>query len=147
MKDRFTLDVVDALDPEFDRLAKLARSEDFRFMDTLIDRWRDGSNRFDQPGEVYLAVRRNGRLIAAGGLNRDPYCQEPGTGRVRHVYVEPDVRRSGAGRLLVEAIVDRARDAFKIVRLRTQTQRGALFYEALGFVRCDDPTATHRLAL
>lgn len=132
-----------AMDAAVVGMAARASGEGFVFMQTLLDQWEDGSNRFDQPGEVYFGLRSGDRLIAAGGLNRDPYSADPASGRVRHVYVLPEDRRSGAGRELLGAIVSAARGSFSTLRLRTRTPEGAAFYESLGFERCDDPAATH----
>ena len=147
MKQAFAIHRIAAIDAEVEGLAAQASDEGFVFMQTLLDQWADGSNRFDQPGEVYFGVRQDGRLIAAGGLNRDPYSSAPGTGRVRHVYVRPEARRGGAGRVLLDAIITAGAGRFSILRLRTRTAQGAAFYESLGFARCDDPAATHVLAI
>lgn len=61
-------------------------TEGFRFLTRLIADWRNGSNRFDQPGECFLGVFDNGQLIAVGGLSCDPYVA-PSVGRLRRVYV------------------------------------------------------------
>ncbi len=132
---------------ELRALVAMAREEGFGFMDRLLAHWEDGTNRFDRPGEGYFVVRFQGRLVAAGGLNRDPYCSEASVGRVRHVYVLPDARRTGAGTALMEAIICSAGLAFELLRLRTTTERGAMFYEALGFTRSDAPDASHVLKL
>lgn len=147
MGNAFDIKPIKAMDAQIAELAARASAEGFIFMQTLLDRWADRSNRFDQPGEVYLGVRVDDRLIAAGGLNRDPFASDPGTGRVRHVYVLPEARRNGAGRDLLDAIVTAAADHFSVLRLRTRTTEGAAFYESLGFSRCDDPAATHILEL
>ena len=114
-------------------------------MHRLVDEWRTGTNRFDQPGEILLGAFTDGRLLGIGGLNRDPYASDARTGRVRHVYVVPQARRSGVGQVLVERIVAEAFRSFERVRLRTMTAEGAAFYAALGFVETDEPDATHRL--
>jgi GNAT superfamily N-acetyltransferase len=105
--------------------------------------WEDGSNRFDGEGEIFLGAFDDGRLIGVGGLSRDPYLDDARTGRVRHVYVLKDERRTGIGRRLVGQILDHARTAFDRVRL--STAHAAEFYEALGFAPTDEEGATHRL--
>ncbi|MDE2437075.1 MAG: GNAT family N-acetyltransferase [Sphingomonadales bacterium] len=142
-----SLERVTAIGPDFDPLIKAATGGGHRFMETLRREWADGSNRFDRDGEVYFAVRCDGRLIATGGLNRDPYALRTDIGRVRHVYVLEPARRGGVGRLLIGAIIDHARSGFSLLRLRTATAQGAAFYEALGFSRCDDEGASHTLPL
>ncbi|MFM5923073.1 MAG: GNAT family N-acetyltransferase [Novosphingobium sp.] len=128
-------------------MAACAEGEGFTFMNRMIAHWEDGSNRFDKPGETYFGVRTGGRLVATGGLNRDPYGAVEGVGRVRHLYVLPGARRGGAGRALMAAIIARSRESFDLLRLRTTTERGAAFYEALGFIRGGAPDASHLLRL
>ena len=141
----FTIEPIHAIGPELHAFDALARDEGFHFMNRLIVAWEDGSNRFDRPGEGYFGACHGGRMVAAGGLNRDPYCADPDVGRVRHLYVCPSARRSGAGTALMSAISGAARTNFSLLRLRTTTARGAAFYEALGFERCFAPDASHVL--
>ena len=134
---------VAADDPRLSPLIEEAREQGFAFMDTLVREWADGTNRFDRAGECYLAVLSGGRVVAAGGLNRDPYSDAPGVGRIRHVYVLAEARRSGAGRILLAELANRARGHFGVLRLRTRTAGGAAFYEAIGYVRTAQGDATH----
>ncbi|MEQ1542822.1 MAG: GNAT family N-acetyltransferase [Novosphingobium sp.] len=136
-----------ALGPEIEPLVREASKAGFPFMETLRREWDDGSNRFDQPGEAYFGAWKSGQLVAAGGLNRDPYAQDAAIGRVRHVYVLNTYRRTGVGRLLLQSISDLARQHFTLLRLRTRTEAGAAFYESIGFVRSDEAAATHVLGL
>lgn len=124
-----------------------SRAEGHRFVDRLVDDFVDGSNCFDQPGEALFGVYAEGRLVAVGGLNRDPYLPDENAGRVRHVYVLPAFRRRGAGRMLMRAIIDAARSSpFRLLTLRTVNPEADLFYRALGF-RADSSykNATHWL--
>lgn len=138
---------ITAIGPDLRALVAVAGAEGFGFMDRLVAAWDDGTNRFDRPGEVYLGATLSGALVAAGGLNRDPYCADPRIGRVRHLYVHPAARRGGAGRALMTEIVARSRESFDLLRLRTTTERGAAFYESLGFARSGEPDASHVLRL
>lgn len=118
-------------------------SEGFDFVDRLVRFWEDGSNRFDRPGEILLQVRSGAALLAVGGLNVDPYIDDPSVGRLRHVYVLPSARGTGVGSLLVRSLVDRGFGRFDRIRLRVGTPDGGPFYEALGFVATDEERATH----
>ncbi len=133
------------LDREIDPLTAEADAQGFAFMDRLKREWLDGSNRFDRVGEGFYVALLDGRLVGVGGLNQDPYQADPAVGRVRHLYVLSDVRRVGVGRALVEQIVARARERFALLRLRTTTTSGALFYERLGFQPVNREDATHIL--
>lgn len=122
-----------------------ANAAGFPFMETLRREWLDGSNCFNQTGETYLEIWLKGELVAAGGLNRDPYCAEPFTGRIRHVYVLAKARRLGAARFLLSEITNLAAPTFRRLRLRTRTADGAAFYEAIGFSKSNEDAATHVL--
>jgi GNAT superfamily N-acetyltransferase len=134
-------------DPRLTPLVEEARAQGFQFMDKLVREWADGTNRFARDGECYLALVAGDQVLATGGLNVDPYSTGPDTGRIRHVYVADAARRGGVGRLLLAQLVERARDTFQLLRLRTRTERGAAFYETIGFDRSGAEHATHVLAL
>jgi GNAT superfamily N-acetyltransferase len=120
-----------------------AAQEGFRFIDKLVAEWRSGTNRFDQPGEVLLGAIRANDLIAVGGLNRDPYADQPGIGRLRHLYVRQTMRRCGVGSALVQELIGSATSTFHLVRLRTDTPLAADFYVGLGFRPAPSAAATH----
>lgn len=124
-------------------LLESSRREGFDFVERLVRFWEDGSNRFDRPGEVLFQVRKAGRLVAVGGLNVDPYLDEPSVGRIRHVYVLPASRRSGVGAILISRLLEHGHGRFERIRLRVGTPEGAPFYEGLGFHPSDEPGATH----
>jgi GNAT superfamily N-acetyltransferase len=126
-------------------LAEAAAREKRGMMQRLVDDWGSGANRFEHPGEFFLGAYVEGRLVGVGGLNRDPYVRDGQTGRVRHVYVLPEARRSGVGRALLRQIVAQAPRAFRVLRLRTFTAEGAAFYAALGFTETREPDASHRM--
>jgi len=131
--------------PGIDRLHAEARAEGFDFLDTLVDEFTSGENRYDAAGEVLLGGIDDGVLIAVGGLNRDPYLDDPAVGRIRRVYVRADFRNQHVGSTLLTALLDHARGHFSAVRLRAVTSGAARLYERLGFVPIDDPNATHLL--
>jgi GNAT superfamily N-acetyltransferase len=134
-----------------DRLAELVTESEeagFRFLRRLVDDWESGSNRFDQPGEALLAAVLGGRIVGVCGLNWDPYQSGRRVGRVRHLYVGVAFRRRGIGGRLVSEVVGEARHAFERVRLRTDSDAAACFYEVIGFRRCDgEAQCTHTLEL
>lgn len=139
------VDSVDELPVDIGILLQASRAERFDFVERLVRDWESGSNRFDRQGEVLLEVRLAARLVAVGGLNVDPYIDDPAVGRVRHVYVLPSARRAGVGSVLVTSLVAHARGRFTRVRLRLGTPSGAPFYEALGFDPTDEAGATHEI--
>jgi len=135
------------LPDDVERLARAAEDEGMDFVRRLIDDWNGGTNRFDRPGEVLLGVTSVPRLVGVGGLNRDPYVDDPSVGRIRHVYIEPGSRGRGVGRELVGALVDRARGHFARVRLRASPLGSPDFYLAIGFSPATEGDATHTLQL
>jgi GNAT superfamily N-acetyltransferase len=132
-----------ALDAELDPLVAEADADGHLFMRRLRDEWASGSNRFDGPGEKLMVARAGDRLLGIGGLNRDPYAQAPGIGRLRHLYVARDTRCRGVGTLLVHAILAGADAHFTLIRLRTDSAEAAAFYARLGFRANDGEGATH----
>lgn len=142
--DGYSVDAFTKIEGDIQSLATQARSESFSFIDRLLDDWRDGSNRFDGKGECFLQLMVAETLVAVGGINRDPYSTESNIGRIRHVYVRPEFRRSGVGRVLLDALLERATH-FKRLRLRANDERAFRFYESLGFVPSNEPNATHTL--
>lgn len=119
---------------EMEPLLYESHAQGFRFVDTLVEEYENGANRFDRPGEALYGVYQEKRLIAVGGLNRDPYLAANNVGRVRHLYVLADWRRRGVGRLLVERVIGEARAHFRLLTLRTFDDEADRFYRALGFV-------------
>ena len=142
------LSPLDALPLDLGELVEVSLADGYDFVLRLQREWDDGANRFDQPGEVLLEARLGARLVGMGGLNRDPYVDDPRIGRIRHVYVHPEARRSGVGRALLEALVAHAHGSFQRVRLRTYSEDADRFYESLGFVSSGrEADATHNRIL
>jgi GNAT superfamily N-acetyltransferase len=131
------------LPPGVEELRTEAAGEGFWFLDRLVIDWHLGTNRFDGPGEVLLGLFHPSHLAAVGGLNRDPYTDRVGIGRLRHLYVRQSARRSGAGSALVRQLLDHAEEVFHSVRLRATTQEAADFYVRLGFRPVQEEAATH----
>ena len=135
------------LPTDIDALLALDAAEGQKLVARLVDEWRDGTNRFDLPGEALVEVRCAGGLCAVGGLNVDPYLRDSNVGRIRHVYVDPGRRRTGVGRLLIETLIGLADGHFERVRLRSVREGGPRFYESLGFTPTTEPEATHHMWL
>ena len=141
--------IVPLLDLPFgvDELRTEAAGEGFRFVDKLVAEWRSETNRFARPGEVLLGAFRGADLVALGGLSRDPYADQDGIGRLRHLYVRRSDRRSGIGSALVRQLLNHAEGVFHSVRLRTDTREAADFYVSLEFRPVRDKAATHTKSL
>lgn len=118
---------------EFQSLIDASTSEGYKFVQRLWDEHQSGEATFDQAGAVLLGVYEGDQLVAVGGVHEDPYLNTATIGRIRHVYVLPDHRRSGVGRQLVLALMAHGAEQFTVFTLRTLTEHGRAFYESLGF--------------
>jgi len=123
-----------------------AKEDGYDFIDTLVDEWANGTNRFNAPGEILCGHLEEGLLVAVGGLTVDPFISEPHTGRIRRVYVRSAWRNKGIGRALVSTLIEEARKNFRYVRLRAENAGAARLYERMGFTSIDNPDATHILS-
>jgi GNAT superfamily N-acetyltransferase len=128
-----------------DDLQAEARAEGYNFVETLVADWASGANRFDAPGEALFACFEDGRLVAVGGLNVDPFAGDAQVGRIRRVYVRAGWRGRGIGARLVARLIEEARKSFACVRLRAENPAAARLYERLGFTPIENADATHML--
>jgi GNAT superfamily N-acetyltransferase len=120
----------------FDTLRAAADAEGYRFLERLADDWCSGAMRFDRPGEALLAVRSGDMLAAIGGITNDPFV--PDALRMRRFYVGAAFRRSGIGRRLATALLERA----GCRRVTCNAAIGSVpFWESLGFIA--DPRDGH----
>lgn len=114
-------------------LVEESLSQGFRFVERLMREYRSGFNCFDRPGEMLLTASLQGAVVGIGGLNRDPYFNDPKIGRLRHLYVESVWRGQGIGRLLVNQLIREADRHYQLLTLRTDTPAADKFYQKLGF--------------
>lgn len=133
--------------PGFDALLAKSRDEGHRMVLNLSENWRSGANRFTRPGELAVAAMDGDRVVGVAGLTIDPYQDDERVGRVRHVYVDPEYRRKGIGRMLMEPVMADPEAQFDVINLRAPPEAYD-FYAVLGF----DPVlgndlVTHRLNL
>lgn len=124
-------------------LAGIAAGEGFRFLQRLVAELECGSISLDSSREFFLVAVAGSEIVGIGGVTPDPYVDDSTIGRVRHLYVRPDYRRKSVGRRLLHEIEVRANPFYAVLRLRTDTVTAAGFYEALGYDRITDATATH----
>ena len=130
-------------------LVEESEAEGYRFLRRLVDQYEDGSNRFGEQGEVLYGVfDPHGKLVAIGGLNRDPYSTKEGIGRLRRLYIADAARREGLGTKLLQAIIDFAKGQFSELVVRTDSASADAFYRKNGFsADVGLPDVTHRLVL
>jgi GNAT superfamily N-acetyltransferase len=131
-----------------EQLVQANLAEGFRFVQVLRNQWNSGVNRFAKPGEAFFAAHHRDSLAGVCGLNRDPHSADPAVGRLRRLFVSKPFRKQGVGRALVLHTLSFAREHFSLIRVRTDTHEGDLFYRALGFSPVLSPLdATHELQL
>jgi GNAT superfamily N-acetyltransferase len=85
------------------------------------------------PHGGFVVLWEDGRPLAGGGVKRldDRACE------IKRMYVVPEARGRGAGRLLLEALEDLARDlGYSVARLDTGPRQPAAqrMYERAGYV-------------
>jgi GNAT superfamily N-acetyltransferase len=126
----------------FDALQQEARTEGYRFIERLPADWGSGTTRFERAGEVLLALQLASDLVGIGGLTVDPVIVD--ALRMRRFYVRPAFRRQGLGRVLANALLDRARPLGRLVTVNAGPG-SETFWEALGFRPDQGDNHTHVL--
>ncbi|MER8742060.1 GNAT family N-acetyltransferase [Mesorhizobium sp. M0761] len=133
--------------PAFDALKEESRLEGYWMLVRLADGWAGGRDKFLKRGEALFGAWHGRELAGVCGLNIDPYFEGRDHGRVRHLFVSARHRRSGIGRMLVETVIDRARQHFAVLNTRAP-QEAFGFYERLGFQPVvSEEFVTHRMML
>jgi GNAT superfamily N-acetyltransferase len=128
-----------------DRLRREADAEGIGIVGVVIDRWVDGTQRYDAPGEKLLvAARPGGDGVAVGGLAWCPNVA--GALRVRRFYVSPSARRHGIAREIATRLIDGAGHHTSKVTCNAQASVAAPpFWESLGFTPVVADGITHVL--
>jgi GNAT superfamily N-acetyltransferase len=128
--------ITSLLNFDLDSLVVESKEDGFRFVERLINDYKNGSNTFNHDGEALFGVfNEEGDIVAIGGLNQDPYSNETSIGRLRRFYVRREFRRSGIGTILVKRIIEEAKIYYKTLVLHTDTKQAEKFYTSLGFLK------------
>ncbi|WP_261134859.1 5-formyltetrahydrofolate cyclo-ligase [Bacillus sp. Marseille-Q3570] len=135
--------------PELSNLIKESQQEGFQFLIRLLNEYENGKNTFQMQGEALFGVfTMEDEMIAIGGLNIDPFADNPKVGRLRRFYVTRSHRRMGIGKLLVNKIIEHAELHFTELVLHTDTTGAAAFYQAIGFEKASRyQSSTHFLKI
>lgn len=94
------------------------------------------------PGGVFLVGYEDGRPVAIGGVRR----LEDSVGEIKRMYVVPDARSRGAGRALLAALEDAARDlGYERVRVDSgpKQRHSRLLFADAGYVEIERYNANH----
>lgn len=131
------------------KLVEESEAEGYRFLRRLVNQYEDGTNTFNKAGEVLYGVwDPAGELVAIGGLNRDPYSDKSGVGRLRRFYISEHARRQGIGTKLLQEILDYGKGHFNEIVVRTDSSIADAFYRANGFSGdLGLPEATHHIIM
>lgn len=131
------------------KLVEESEAEGYRFLRRLVNQYEDGTNTFNKAGEVLYGVwDPAGELVAIGGLNRDPYSDKSGVGRLRRFYISEHARRQGIGTKLLQEILDYGKGHFSEIVVRTDSSIADAFYRANGFSGdLGLPEATHHIIM
>jgi GNAT superfamily N-acetyltransferase len=139
--------VTDAWPEGLDRLAEAAAAERVGIVGRLIAEWNAGDQRFDGAGEALFAAYANGALAGVGGVTAESRAPEPAI-RMRRLYVLPERRRDGVGRILAGAMMQQGFQAAALLTVNAGASAAAApFWESLGFRRVERPGITHELRL
>ncbi|MCM3766744.1 GNAT family N-acetyltransferase [Neobacillus niacini] len=140
--------VKDLQQMDLTHLQEESREEGFRFLDRLEADYHNGTNTFDGIGEALFAVvSKEGKVLAVGGINIDPFSDDQTIGRIRRFYVSTKHRRSGIGKLLLDTLKSHASCHFKLLVLNSSSQ-AEKFYQTCGFTKTEQFTrVTHILNL
>ncbi len=134
----------DSLPQDLRELAAEAEAAGINNVTRLIDRWADGTERYDRPGESVLVAWASARVVGVGGLSQ---CRDvPAALRVRRFFVSADVRRRGIARRLAEQLIASGFEHTSELTCNAGASAAAPpFWEALGFQPVDVAGITHRL--
>lgn len=136
-----------ALPSDIMNLVSASENEGYRFVRRLMEEWLSGANQFNKPGEALFGAHVAQSLVGICGVNQDSYVDTAEIARLRHLYVQPELRGNGVGRLLVSGCIKSASVHFNKMRLRTSDDQLHAFYRHMSFRKVNDVTATHELML
>jgi len=125
-------------------LADEAEGEGIRNVGVLVQRWTDGTERFDGAGERLLVAIAAGAVVGVGGLSRCPDVE--GALRVRRFFVSPSWRRRGVARALATDLIDTGLTHVGIITCNARASDAAgPFWERMGFEPVHIEGITHLL--
>lgn len=125
-------------------LAGDAEREGIRIVRRLIERWADGTERFDGVGEGVLVAVAGHRVIGVGALSQCPSVG--GALRVRRFYVSPGWRRRGVARALAGQLIESGFAHADLLTCNAAASSAAPpFWESMGFEPVTAEGITHTL--
>ena len=143
MIDYRVVEINDSNIPLLQKMAEESKKSGEGIIERTINEWISGKNKFGKVGENFWGLMVDNEIIGIGGLNQDPYLNDPKVGRVRHVYIMKKYRGQGLSRVLLNLIINLAKKHYTTLRLATNNPIAASLYESLGFEKVDEFKVTH----
>ena len=131
--------IEDALPDGFAALQAEADHEGFRALSRLAAEFHEAPDMF----VCLLAALSGEGVTAIGGLTEEPEPADAPALRMRRLYVRPDVRRTGVGRRLANALLQEALGRVSLVTVNARTTLAPAFWTALGFSAVASRPWTH----
>jgi ribosomal protein S18 acetylase RimI-like enzyme len=123
-------------------LLEAARGAGIDWMSHFAPEWQ--RRPFLDRGEGLFLARRGARLAGMAVVTKDGLVDDPDTGRLRYVFVQPDSRRLGIAEALVSACLREADTRWQRLTLHTDNPVAEALYRRLGFVATGaDKRITH----
>lgn len=135
----------DSLPLDLGALAAEAAASGINNVGTLVERWRDGSERYDRRGESMLLARlSDDSIVGVGGIAQ---CRDvPEALRVRRFYVSTSARRLGIARRLAATLIESGFGYTDTLTCNARASDAAPpFWESMGFQPVDIAGITHQL--
>lgn len=125
-------------------LEEVSLSEGYGMVKRLCEDFLSGKNRFDLPGEtLFQFIDSNHQILGVGGVNRETAPHLPTSGRIRRVYLHPNLRGQGIGKELIQKILEHSKSHFTQLCCNVGPKESYTFYEKLGFQPVDQKGITH----
>ncbi len=129
------------LPDQLDQLLLEAEAEGFNMVSVLQDEWRNGTNRFERPGEILALATVGGEVAGIGGATQD--FMDSSWLRMRRFYVRPAYRRQGIGREIALFVLEHAKAFDRQIVLYAASPEAEAFWPTIGFTPIDRENTTH----
>lgn len=133
--------VTEALPDGFAALRAQAEVEGDRHLGRLAAEWAERPAMF----HALMTAWRDGGLVAVGAITDEPEPAAESAWRMRRLYVAPAVRRQGVARTLVNALLQEALGAVRLVTVHAPAAEAGRFWEAMGFAAVAGRAWSHEL--
>ncbi|MEI6352757.1 MAG: GNAT family N-acetyltransferase [Candidatus Nomurabacteria bacterium] len=144
MKNYEIIEIKDSNILEIQEIANETSQDNYNFVQRTIDEWKNNTNKFSKIGEKLWGIIIDNKIIGIGGLNKDPFIEDEKVGKVRHIYISKQYRGFGLSKILLNLIIEKAKENFTTLRLSTNNPIASSVYESLGFKKVEGIKVTHQ---